>query len=232
SARNFGIRKAKGEFIAFLDDDDLFKFDKIEKQLDILMNYPKYDLVHSSATVIEHDGKITNITIGASNDKSHLRTGNVFWNALGRWCVKSPTPLLRKEIFEKVMFDETIEVSEDFDFYQRLFYFFQVYYINESLAYYRDSNKISRLSKKAEKYVGVERQFFNNYLKMGVKNPFTLYRIALRLAHCGIKNWNLYYTNNKIVVNKWKLILNPFYYIKNLNKLSEKVEYTKKLKMN
>lgn len=223
SARNFGVTKAKGEFVAFLDDDDLFKLNKIEKQLDVLINNPEYDLVHSSATIIEHNGKITDVTIGASNEKAHLRTGDVFWNALGRWCVKSPTPFLRKKIFDKVMFDEEIEVSEDFDFYQRLFYYFKVYYINESLAYYRDSDEISRLSKKEEKYVGVESQFFNNFLKMGIKNPFTLYKIALRLAQCGITNWNLYYKDNKIVVSKWKLFLNPFYYIRNLNKLSEKV---------
>jgi hypothetical protein len=58
---------------------------------------------------------------------------------------------------------------------------------------------------------------------MGIKNPFILYRIALRLAQCGITNWNLYYKDNKIVVCKWKLFLNPFYYIRNLNKLSGKV---------
>ena len=63
---------------------------------------------------------------------------------------------------------------------------------------------------------------------MGIKNPFTLYKIGLRLAQCGIANWNLYYKDNKIVVSRWKLLLNPFYYIKNLNKLSVKLKKEQK----
>ena len=53
---------------------------------------------------------------------------------------------------------------------------------------------------------------------MGVKNPFTLYRIALQLAKVGIHNKEVF-NNKKMNVTIWKLYLNPFYYIKNLNKL-------------
>lgn len=221
SARNYGVSLANGDFIAFLDDDDLFMPQKIATQMAILKTNTQVDCVHSSALVINENGVPTGVLIGASELKAHKRSGYVFWNALGTWCVKSPTPLLRKKVFEKVQFDETLAVGEDLDFYQRMFYHFKVFYVQEPLAYYRDALVISRLSHNEDKYVGVESRIFTNFLKMGIKNPFTLYKIALRLAQSGIRNYNNYHQENKIEVSKIRLIMNPFYYLKNLNHLKK-----------
>ena len=100
SARNFGISKAKGAYIAFLDDDDRWVLNKLEKQVQVLDEMNDIDCVHSSALVIDANGKETGEKIGASKEKAHKRTGNVFWNALGVWVVKSPTPLIRKIVFQ------------------------------------------------------------------------------------------------------------------------------------
>ena len=97
-----------------------------------------------------------------------------------------------------------------------MFYFFNVFYVEEPLSLYRDDNDPNRLSKKHEKYIGLESKIFSNFIKMGVKNPFTLYKIALQLAKVGIHNKEVFY-NKKMNVTNWKLYLNPFYYIKNLN---------------
>jgi glycosyltransferase involved in cell wall biosynthesis len=214
AARNFGIKHSRGRYIAFLDDDDLFLPNKIAKQLNVLLNDRTLYCVHSSAIVIDNKGNDMGIVIGASKEKANKRSGYVFWNALGTWCVKSPTPLLRKEVFEKVKFDEKLVVGEDLDFYQRLFYFYKVFYIQEPLACYRDSNAMDRLSQNKEKYLGVEYRTFINLLEMGIKNPFTIYKIALKLAQSGIRNYNDYHRNNIIKVSKVKLFLNPFYYIR------------------
>ena len=218
SARNYGIQHAKGEFIAFLDDDDLFMSHKIQKQLEILLKYKQYDCVHSSVLVINDNNEETGVVLGASENKVHMRSGYVFWNALGSWCVKSPTPFIRKRVFDKVLFDDQLQVGEDFDFYQRLFYFYKVKYIHEPLAYYRDSDSVERLSKIEKKYIGIESRFFDNYLKLGIKNPIILYRIAYRLAICGIERRNTICKDNLLLVIKWKLIVNPFYYVKNFAK--------------
>lgn len=184
TVRNFGIERVKGDFIAFLDDDDLWKPHKIEKQLDIFEKYKDVDLVHSSAQVIDKEGNVTGRIIGASKNKAHKRSGYVFWSALGIWLVKSPTPLIRKRVFESnLRFDETLSAGEDFDFYNRLFYKHKVYYISEPLAFYRVYESDSRLSLNKEAYKGVELKMFNNLMQMGIKNPIVRYRIAYVLLN-------------------------------------------------
>lgn len=219
ASRNFGVSKANGEFIAFLDDDDLFLPQKLEVQIALLQSKLDIDCVHSSALIIDGNGVPTGEIIGASEDKAHKRSGYVFWNALGTWVVKSPTPLFRRRVFDVVLFDESILGGEDLDFWWRVVYKFKVLYVKEPLAYYRENNNPNRLSKQYEKYLGLETKIYFNLKKMGIKNPFTLYRIALKLAQSGIRNINLFYGINKITISKWKLYLNPFFYVKNLNRL-------------
>jgi glycosyltransferase involved in cell wall biosynthesis len=217
SARNYGIQAAKGEFIAFLDDDDCWAPTKLEIQVPILENNPTIDLIHSKVAIMDALGQLTGEFGGASSDKLHKRSGYVFWNALGCWLVKSPTPLIRKKVFRPDMFfDESIATREDVDFYQRLFYRHKVIYIDEPLAYYREYDNQDRLSLQKEKYIGVEKKMYQNFKTMGIKNPFHLYFIALKLAKSNIRTHNNVHTKRPLKVNRIKLLLNPFRYLKEL----------------
>ncbi len=210
SARNYGISKAKGKFIAFLDDDDFWREDKLQKQVKVLVNNPTIDLVHSSASVVDRYGKEIGQIIGASQNKIHKRSGNVFWNALGVWVVKSPTPLIRKNVFQlDLMFDETIKVGEDLDFYQRMFYRHKVLYINEPLAFYRDYENTERLSLQTEKYIGIEKKMYDNFLKMDIRNPFVKQRIAYKLLNSALKRWNTIYLDKNTKLSLFEKFIRP-----------------------
>ncbi|MFD0762122.1 glycosyltransferase family 2 protein [Lutibacter aestuarii] len=215
SARNYGVSKAKGEYIAFLDDDDYWRVDKLQIQVAVLNKKSSIDLVHSAAEVVDEKGLRVGKVIGAAQNKVNKRSGYVFWNALGVWVVKSPTPLIRKSVFKPdLLFDETIKVGEDIDFYQRLFYRHKVYYINKPLAFYREHAAIGRLSTQQEKYIGIEKKMYANFLKMGVYNVILKKRIAFKLLKSDLDRWNKIYPNNK---RKYNLIKQLFLASKLLN---------------
>ena len=219
SARNFGINKAKGNFIAFLDDDDFWESSKIEKQIKILIENEDIDCVHSAAAVVDENDSLTGEIIGATKEKIHKRSGYVFWNALCVWVVKSPTPLIRKSVFKSdMLFDEDIKVGEDVDFYQRMFYRHKIFYIEEPLAFYREYTNEKRLSKQLDKYIGIEIKMLLNFKKMNIKNALVLYKIKLRLAKSAFLKWNKFYKNKNVKINNLKLFLNPSSYIIELSK--------------
>lgn len=138
AARNHGARKAAGEFLAFLDSDDLWDGDKIERQVDLLERHPEALAVYCDHRAIDVSGAV----IGESGALRHLRpSGNVLQALLLGSCIVTPgLVLMRRSAFESSGdFDEhpSMRGHEDYALWLRLAARGPVVYSPQTLVSYR-----------------------------------------------------------------------------------------------
>lgn len=130
-ARNTGIKNSKGNFCAFLDDDDEWLPEKLEKQL------PKFSdedvgLVYCQAIEI-------NETSGQSRNKiSETHKGYQYNKLLEQNFIGSNSyVVILREVFHKVgLYDENLLSHQDYDLYLRIAKEYKIDYIDEPLVKY------------------------------------------------------------------------------------------------
>lgn len=130
AARNKGIKAAKGEYLAFLDDDDEWLPEKIEKQMIKFKNVSNdVGLIYSGFSCIsESSGKIV-------TEINPILRGNVYHNLLENCILGSPTPLIRKICFRKAgLFDETLPSCQDWDMWIRISEYYKFDFVSGVLA--------------------------------------------------------------------------------------------------
>jgi glycosyltransferase involved in cell wall biosynthesis len=116
ASRNRGITQATGEFISFLDADDLWTPDKLESQLKALQENPQAGVAYSWTDWIDESGKFL-------RNGGHITVnGNAYQQLLVRDFIESGSnPLIRRQAFHEVGgFDEKLAHGEDWDMWLRL----------------------------------------------------------------------------------------------------------------
>jgi glycosyltransferase involved in cell wall biosynthesis len=121
SARNIGIKSSKNNWIAFLDSDDLWLKDKIEKQVNLHVNNPSILFSHTLEKWKRGD-KFVKYPKKLAKPK-----GNCFLKNISTCKIACSSVLVHKSVFEKVgYFDENLRVCEDYDFYLRVSFAFDI----------------------------------------------------------------------------------------------------------
>jgi glycosyltransferase involved in cell wall biosynthesis len=146
AACNTGIAAATAELVAFLDSDDAWYPDKLERQVGFLRQYQETDAVFSDVCIHEHDNDVRSLIDHMKAFQKCLQgkprgTGILISQREMYLCLLQEVPIkptalmVRRNVFQKAgPFDETARSGEDWEFLLRLARFASFGYIDLPLA--------------------------------------------------------------------------------------------------
>jgi len=117
--RNYGIKHAKGEYIAFLDSDDLWLPGKLEKQIKLFQISNETAMVYTRFQTIEGD----TISSRIFPENSRYKSGNLFKSLYLRSFVACSSVMVKRSVLDQVGFfstDPDLIAIEDTDLWLRI----------------------------------------------------------------------------------------------------------------
>lgn len=152
AARNIGAKVARGDVLAFLDDDDRWHPSKLKKQMEV-MGADGAGLVYCGYSKVDD----TNRLLGTTNC---TKRGYVYNDIIRHNIFGSPTPIMRRDAFEAAGgWDESFPAAQDYDLWTRMAKVTRFDYVDEPLATYvehegeRIWNDMSKVIKGREMYL-------------------------------------------------------------------------------
>lgn len=135
-ARNNGVTQSTGEYLAFLDADDIWEPTKLEKQLAVFESDPEIGLVHCGMRDFDSETGET-LALQTEGKSGWVADDLLLWDEPvinGPGC----TIMVKREVFEAVNgFDTNIKVGEDWDFCYRVARKYKVGFAPDPLVNYR-----------------------------------------------------------------------------------------------
>ncbi|WP_051015674.1 glycosyltransferase family 2 protein [Desulfitobacterium dichloroeliminans] len=194
-ARNLGISLSSGEYIAFLDSDDLFLINKLEKQLHYMEG-------HGLAFSHTSYQRMSMLGIPREVVPTGRFTGKVFPRILASCGIATPTVMIKREILINRTFDESIDFGEDVCLWIDIAYTIPVGGIDEPLTLVRVGRQTSAFN--IEKQRIAYRKIYEHIMK----NPH--YRIYEREIQNLLKDYNKINKNDE----NWSKFISKHIHIK------------------
>lgn len=153
---NVGLERAKGDYVAILNDDDLWEPTKLERQLELFEKHPKVGLTHTDGHFIDGDGKrLDGSPLGFEFPRTE--TGDVYLDLYYMNKIIASAVLARKDCFDRCgAFNPAYFGSGDWEMWLRIAAQYEIGFVHEPLTYYRvhggnASHKLDRIWKDDEK---------------------------------------------------------------------------------
>lgn len=178
AARNYGIIKASGNWIAFLDSDDIWTKDKIEKVTKAITEHQNKNFFCNDELFIKKNGKVKLLSYGKRFKSSFSLQTQLYWaNMFSTSAVTCQRDLLVNHGY----FNENLMSAQDYELWIRLSPFIRPQFINEVLG----------------KYIEREGNISSNNLKLQFKNEII---IALMYRKC-VSNLVVFFRLVRIVLS-------------------------------
>ena len=181
-ARNYAIQKSKGNFIAFLDVDDFWTKDKLEKQINLFKKNKNYAVIYSNFYILRNK-KLKEIYSNKSLD-----SGNITQSLLNNYRINISTTLVKRVLFKRKLFNKNYNIIGDFDYFLKLSLTNQIGCVREKLAYYRIHGKNTSFVKRGLYIKELEDWMKNNinrgttFKRYSMTNIF-LFKQVLKIKH-------------------------------------------------
>jgi len=121
-ARNTGIEKARGEYVALLDSDDLWQSDYLERMLALVDAYPEADVFYSQVSYIDEDGQpLPQLPHGGRDGVTVHQPQELYQVMLrGNFLVPSTILMRRAAVLEDGLFDPEFRRLQDWELWLRM----------------------------------------------------------------------------------------------------------------
>lgn len=156
AARNAGIMEAKGEYIAFLDDDDMWLPNKIEKEIDFIRGLPDQVGAVSNRKVFYKDGRIDHVSEEWKADAN--QNFKVISKQLN---IQTCTLLIKRECLDETgYFDPNLRRHQEVQLMGCFTTKYRVEFLNEILTVIDNSDVMNRPN--SEKLMEYKKDYFNS----------------------------------------------------------------------
>ena len=219
-ARNLGVKAAKGEYIAFLDDDDYWLPEKIEKQV---------QLIEKMDCELVHGGRKLEIVFNKGVLYREVLPNSDCWGDMNKkilftiCCTTSNILVKRRALLDVGLFDERLGFWQEYELTIRLAQRKPFYFVNEPISVYRvDRQDKKRLTNKYEPWKTavcyIYRKHARLYSKLNFIERLQVYILYLNDASHRCKGSKL---NRKyyILYTQWFILSFPFRVIHKLRKI-------------
>ncbi|MFM1757367.1 MAG: hypothetical protein RL621_2364 [Bacteroidota bacterium] len=196
SARNLGILNSNGEFIAFIDSDDLWEKEKTSVQISYL-EANNYKWIYSDGIAFD---SLSRDVLFQFSKMSYPYEDNVLINLFNSCFIPMPTVIVKKEVFLEVGYfneDNRFRNREDWEMWLRIANNYPVAYVPQILVKYRvHKGSVTGTESLIERMNGNILVIQNAV----INNPIKLTRYKSQVL------FNLYYSTGRALSIKYKFI--------------------------